>query len=149
MPPIKACEELVDVKKKGNSAEPNKADPAYKQMLVDCSVEDLVVSAAITGTPASWLKPSLRKAGLDPDQLPDAPGRSYDSNQSFAGKRWMDVWAAGQGLGASHQTGWTGVIARILHLFATLTPDHVMGVGMGAIFEKQPQTPVAVPAGSA
>lgn len=26
----------------------------------------------------------------------------------------------GAGLGASHQTGWTGIIARILHLFATL-----------------------------
>ena len=25
----------------------------------------------------------------------------------------------GAGLGASHQTGWTGVIARIMHLFAT------------------------------
>ena len=26
----------------------------------------------------------------------------------------------GAGLGASHQTGWTGVIARIMHLFATM-----------------------------
>jgi hypothetical protein len=29
----------------------------------------------------------------------------------------------GAGLGASHQTGWTGVIARIMHLFATVKPD--------------------------
>jgi hypothetical protein len=29
----------------------------------------------------------------------------------------------GAGLGASHQTGWTGVIARTMHLFATLTPE--------------------------
>jgi len=29
----------------------------------------------------------------------------------------------GAGLGASHQTGWTGAVARLLHLFATLTPD--------------------------
>src|SRR6185312_11150256 len=28
----------------------------------------------------------------------------------------------GAGLGASHQTGWSGVIARSLHLFAILTP---------------------------
>lgn len=81
----------------------SQAEPAYKQMLVDCSAEDLIVSAGITGTAASWLKPSLRNAGLDPDQLPDAPERRYDSNQSFAGKRWMDVWAAGQGLGAIKQ----------------------------------------------
>ena len=76
------------------------APPGYKQMVVDCSVDDLVVSAGISGTPASWLKPSIRAAGLDPDKMPDAPGRQYDSNQSFAGKKWTDVWAAGQGLGS-------------------------------------------------
>jgi mannosylglycerate hydrolase MGH1-like protein len=32
----------------------------------------------------------------------------------------------GAGLGASHQTGWTGVIARTLDLFARLTPQKVL-----------------------
>ncbi len=32
----------------------------------------------------------------------------------------------GAGLGASHQTGWTGLIARTLDLFARLTPDMIM-----------------------
>jgi hypothetical protein len=31
----------------------------------------------------------------------------------------------GAGLGASHQTGWTGVIARIMHLFATTSARQV------------------------
>ena len=75
------------------------APMGYKQMVVDSGIDDLIVSAGVTGTPASWLKPSLRANGLDPDNMPDAPGRRYDSNQSFAGKKWMDVWAAGQGLG--------------------------------------------------
>ena len=77
------------------------APAAFKQMVVDCTVDDLIVSAGISGTPASWLKPSLRACGLDPDNMPDAPGRQYDSNQSFEGKKWSDTWAAGQGLGAS------------------------------------------------
>lgn len=76
------------------------APAEYKQMIVDGTVDDLVVSAGITGTPASWLKPSLRANGLDPDNMPAAPQRQYDSSQSFAGKKWVDVWAAGQGLGA-------------------------------------------------
>ena len=76
------------------------APAAYQQMVVDCNVDDLLVSAAVTGTAASWLKPSLLANGLDPSNMPDAPGRQYDSNQSFAGKKWMDVWAAGQGLGS-------------------------------------------------
>lgn len=35
----------------------------------------------------------------------------------------------GAGLGASHQTGWTGVIARIMHLFATTTPQQALQLG--------------------
>ncbi|MBU3737647.1 MAG: nitronate monooxygenase [Rhodoferax sp.] len=78
------------------------APTGYKQMVVDCSMDDLVVSAGVSGTPASWLKPSLRAQGFDPDRMPDAPGRDYDSNQSIAGKKWSEVWAAGQGLGTIH-----------------------------------------------
>ena len=79
------------------------APQAYKQMLVDSSVEDIIVSAGITGTPASWLKPSLLANGLDPDNMPAAPSRMYDSNQTIAAKKWKDVWAAGQGVGAVKQ----------------------------------------------
>jgi nitronate monooxygenase len=78
----------------------SQARPAYKQMLVESTVDDLIVSAGLTGTPASWLKPSLRANGLDPDNLPAAPERNYNSNTAIAAKRWMDVWAAGQGVGA-------------------------------------------------
>lgn len=38
----------------------------------------------------------------------------------------------GAGLGASHQTGWTGVIARIMHLFATTTPEQALQLGKAA-----------------
>ena len=40
----------------------------------------------------------------------------------------------GAGLGASHQTGWTGVIARALHFFATTTAEQVLELGKGAAF---------------
>jgi nitronate monooxygenase len=75
------------------------AAPEYKQMVVASGIDDLVVSAAITGTPASWLKPSLRAAGLDPDALPDRPNRDYDTANSEA-RRWKTIWSAGQGVGA-------------------------------------------------
>jgi nitronate monooxygenase len=83
------------------AAQESMAVPTYKQMLVDATVDDLIVSDRITGTHASWLKPSMRASGLDPDNLPEAPGRNYDSNRSIdAAKRWRDVWGAGQGVGA-------------------------------------------------
>jgi hypothetical protein len=38
----------------------------------------------------------------------------------------------GAGLGASHQTGWTGAIARAMHLFATTTPEQALEIGKAA-----------------
>ena len=35
----------------------------------------------------------------------------------------------GAGLGASHQTGWTGIIARAMHLFATTTSEQFLKLG--------------------
>jgi nitronate monooxygenase len=68
-------------------------------MVVAANVDDLLVSAAVTGTPASWLKPSLTRTGFDVNAMPDKPARDYDSSRQGA-KRWKDVWSAGQGVGA-------------------------------------------------
>ncbi len=81
------------------SAESMAPEP-YKAMVAAATVEDILVSPAITGTNASWLIPSLVQNGLDPANLPAAPDRAYDTGQSFKGKRWAQVWSAGQGLGA-------------------------------------------------
>ena len=54
----------------------------------------------------------------------------------------------GAGLGANHQTGWTGVIARILHLFATTTAEQVQQLGKGAglvELDKPAPMPTATP----
>jgi hypothetical protein len=48
----------------------------------------------------------------------------------------------GAGLGASHQTGWTGVVARGMHLFATTTAQQVLELGKAAgIVEIDPESP--------
>lgn len=91
------------------------AAPEYKDMILSSNIDDLVISAGVTGTPASWLKPSLKQNGFDPDNMPDAPARHYDSSTEFSGKKWLDVWAAGQGLGTirSRQS-----VAEIVHQLA-------------------------------
>jgi len=43
----------------------------------------------------------------------------------------------GAGLGASHQTGWTGVIARLMQLFGTVTADLFLEGGIGDVFRKR------------
>ena len=72
------------------------AQPAYKQMVIDAGPDDLVVSDSVTGTNASWLKPSLAAAGRDPDNLGGPAVRDYASGGDT--KRWRDIWAAGQGI---------------------------------------------------
>jgi hypothetical protein len=49
----------------------------------------------------------------------------------------------GAGLGANHQTGWTGTIARIMHVFATLTADGILEGGRKAYFERQASAEIA------
>jgi hypothetical protein len=52
----------------------------------------------------------------------------------------------GAGLGASHQTGWTGLVARGMHLFNTTTAEQVLALGkMAAIVEVEPSAPPANP----
>lgn len=96
------------------------APDAYKDMLVAAQIEDLLVSAGVTGTPASWLKASLRANGYDPDDMPDAPDRAYDSAKVGRGKRWVNVWAAGQGVGAIAATEPTAqIVDRLAADYAT------------------------------
>jgi hypothetical protein len=54
----------------------------------------------------------------------------------------------GAGIGASHQTGWTGVIARIMHLFATSTAAEARDLGKAAMANEtapEPGAPNTVP----
>ncbi len=62
---IAAGADLVYVGTRFLASEESLAETAYKQMVVDHGADDLVVSAAITGTAASWLRPSLAAAGVD------------------------------------------------------------------------------------
>lgn len=44
----------------------------------------------------------------------------------------------GAGLGASHQTGWTDLVARLMHLFATSSAEQVLAQGGKAVFIEEP-----------
>ena len=94
---VAAGADLVYMGTRFLATEESMAPPEYKQMIVDHGPDDLVITDGITGTPASWLRPSLIANGLDPDNLAKPAGRVYDSTTDVAA-RWKDLWAAGQGL---------------------------------------------------
>jgi hypothetical protein len=54
----------------------------------------------------------------------------------------------GAGLGASHQTGWTGAVARLMHFFATVTPAQVLEQGKAAYAEAAARGAAALRAGN-
>lgn len=74
------------------------AEPAYKQMLVDCGPEDIVLTKAFTGATASMLKPTIIRAGLDPDNLPARTSMEF-KGQNSDNKAWKGIWSAGQAIG--------------------------------------------------
>jgi len=47
----------------------------------------------------------------------------------------------GAGLGASHQTGWTGFIARAMHVFASVTAEQFLEGGKKSYAEAAAQKP--------
>ncbi len=49
----------------------------------------------------------------------------------------------GAGLGASHQTGWTGLIAKLIELFGRLEGRQMLEAGRAGAFERRPSDAIA------
>jgi|TARA_B110000495_G_scaffold198653_1_gene210804 nitronate monooxygenase len=77
------------------------AVPEYKEMIVDSGASDIVYSSLFTGINGSYLKGSITRAGLDPDNLPDGAKSDMDFDKADKSdmKAWKDIWGAGQGVG--------------------------------------------------
>jgi nitronate monooxygenase len=80
------------------------APDAYKEMIVNCNGGDIVYTDLFTGVYGNYLKPSVLRAGLDPEKLPasDPNLMDFSAGGSSATKRWRDIWGCGQGIGAIH-----------------------------------------------
>ena len=77
------------------------ADAAYKQMIVDHGANDIVYSDLFTGVWGNYLKPSIAKAGMDPDNLERSDPSTMDFGQDRQKpKSWKEIWGSGQGIGA-------------------------------------------------
>jgi nitronate monooxygenase len=78
------------------------AAPEYKQMLVESSMDDVMLTRAFTGLDTNMLRPSIAAAGLDPANLPERVTIEAASQIHGAGgsgpKRWKDVWSAGHSI---------------------------------------------------
>jgi nitronate monooxygenase len=76
------------------------ADERYKEMLVQSSADDILLTTAFTGLQTNMLRPSIVAAGLDPDNLPARGaidiGKDIDvAARESRPKRWRDIWGGG------------------------------------------------------
>ncbi len=97
------------------------ADAAYKQAIVDHDSSEIVYSSLFTGISGNYLKPSIRNAGMDPDNLPEGDPSKMDfgSGGNTDAKAWKDIWGCGQGIGAVRVVESTGdVVGRLSREYA-------------------------------
>jgi len=77
------------------------AKDAYKRMLVESRLDDVLLTRAFTGLETNMLRPSIAAAGLDPDDLPMRGAIDIGKDINVAerersnAKRWKDIWSAG------------------------------------------------------
>ncbi len=78
------------------------AAKAYKDMIVTSGGEDIVYTNLFTGVHGNYLRPSVKLAGMDPDNLPvaDPSKMNFHSGGNQKAKAWRDIWGCGQGIGA-------------------------------------------------
>lgn len=92
------------------------ANQAYKQAIVDHDSAEIIYSNLFTGVHGNYLKPSIRSAGMDPENLPESDPSKMDfgSGGDQDSKAWKDIWGCGQGIGAVKSLGSTAdLVARL------------------------------------
>jgi len=96
------------------ATEEARAAAEYKAMIVGSGAADIVYTNLITGVHGNYLRESVRRAGLDPDDLPnsDASAMSFAADRT---KRWKDIWGAGQSVGGVGAVLPTATLVERLH----------------------------------
>ena len=109
------------------------ANPDYKQMIVDSQAEDIVYTNLFTGVHGNYLRPSIVRAGLDPDNLPLSDPSTMDFGARREGsnaKPWRDIWGSGQGIGSVNQiVPAASLVARLQNEYEAARERLVHGSG--------------------
>lgn len=79
------------------------ASEAYKKMILESRVEDIIYTDAFSGVNANYLIPSIKQVGLDPEKLQRKEKIDFSELGNPNIRAWKDVWSAGQGVGAITQ----------------------------------------------
>ncbi len=79
----------------------SKAPDEYKDMITSSSASDVVYTAAVSGVPANFLRPSLESMGITEDMWQNKGKMDFGKDKDAAkkeAKAWSTIWSAGQGV---------------------------------------------------
>jgi len=83
------------------NTEESRADAAYRQMIIDSGTAEVIYTAAVSGVPANFLRPSLEAMGITQDMWHQKAkidfGKELNAAEAEA-KAWKTLWSAGQGV---------------------------------------------------
>jgi nitronate monooxygenase len=88
---------------------------AHKAMIVESRAADVQYTNAFSGINGNYLRPAIKAAGLDPDNLPQPDGITANGHA----RPWKDIFSAGQGVGL------IGDLPPASHLIARLHAEYV------------------------
>ncbi|MCC3357167.1 NAD(P)H-dependent flavin oxidoreductase [Bacillus sp. REN16] len=93
----------------------SRAAEEYKQAIVEGTSDDVVYSNLFTGVHGNYLAPSIRAAGLDPENLPESDPSKMNFGGDGKSKAWKDIWGSGQGIGVINEVSSASEYVRKLH----------------------------------
>ncbi len=96
------------------------ASEEYKQALIKSTAADIIYSNLFSGVHGNYVRESIERAGLDPDNLGVAEKAVMNFGQGGSkAKAWKDIWGAGQGVGQIDDTPCTAeIVLRLKHEYA-------------------------------
>ena len=105
----------------------SRAPEDYKQMIINSGATDIVYTAAVSGVPASFLRPSLESMGITEEMWASKAkidfGKELDAAQAEA-KAWSTIWSAGQGVtNILDDVSVQELVERITHEFKNAIKD--------------------------
>lgn len=93
------------------ATEESLASDEYKQMLIECAIDDIIYTDAVSGVHANFIRQSIQRAGIDLSQKKE---EDFSDLSSSNAKAWKDIWSAGHGSSVIHQILSTAALIQTL-----------------------------------
>lgn len=106
------------------------APPGHKQMATESTLDDVILTSAVTGLPTNMLRPSLQAYGVDMAALQQAGPNDTIATLLPADdakpRNWLDLWSTG------HSVSGVRDISTVAELTARLTSEYHTASRLGA-----------------